>query len=979
VRSQLGEGQAPLRWADEQVSSDDEAFPASNESDDDEEDEDTFHDALEGSRKSALRAMGQSRMARSRSGLQRSSLMHRSYASSAPVFHALRLHVGTAGVAFCVAGERLVLNIDDAVLSATARARQGTERAVEAHSKLSLSLGAVLISEESIGASVAQTRRILASFHAQRGDSRHLVYSSPHIHLDVALHSALTAATGEDGQTQGVKVHVALEPLVLSFSSRQVSKWVTSLSSLAPFGVNEQASSTPLQLSLELPVLQVYVHSDCDLSHSAWRQMHEALRLDVVSDGWQDIMLDTSNAEHLQQLVSGRSGGLLLECREIALSVQCGGEDVSAAAHSLEMEQARFSVFLPVPVPAASSSAAYRYFKYTLVKASSDAKGAHRLQIRRKGGRGEAAAAEGCRSSYEAAAWSVMEGNNCNGKQQAAEKEDIGPAAPLVDEECIVYVSCYLLEAGTIASIAYVMRPLSLLLTGSALTTLLEIQQREYSALMMIADVLVLGFSSLDPDAAGGEGGVNASSGNSNGGSFGMHISTRYATIALSENTKLLPRELMRSGRCDTVFEQLCAVLQQLREAAAVADADAELLKLCVSMRQPIFELYSVDKLLFVALKANDLSLFEMSPAQYDQLLARDFNFNVAGVPVVRTGLDRHRVPFIHRASTPALSYRGIQNGWGGSAASTMDVSLLGSHADFGYAFEVHLLLSQVPATASSASSPAGEASGPASRSVQLFIDFFDIMWNHDPASTWLLKLVSFLTPLTAEELFESHVEAATGQIQALKHLWEHDEHLVKRIQGICNELQSFSTLFAERQASAVSSEPRMPQAPPFEMTKILVRVRESVINYCDELDDSFTLLSVGLLTLCSTIVSSSPRFSLKIALKELSMQIAPLGDFRQRHFDIKASQTESSEACSARSLLVPVLDIDHVSTLVKIKDHDREDLFLQFAIGHCQLHGCVDSLQLFTVRGASAVTIAWRPTQYACMVCVGDLAALVC
>jgi hypothetical protein len=205
----------------------------------------------------------------------------------------------------------------------------------------------------------------------------------------------------------------------------------------------------------------------------------------------------------------------------------------------------------------------------------------------------------------------------------------------------------------------------------------------------------------------------------------------------------------------------------------------------------------------------------------------------------------------------------------------------------------------------------------------------------------------------------------------------------------------------------------------PFELTKVSVRVRNCIVDLCCSPCSSRTFLTIGLLTVTSTIASNSQRFSLKFKVGGLALYISDilplptvqelqprsdrfavqpnvaaalnsssLGDsslnasglrrsrFRQNPGLSGTSRHSAYTTAAAREpgseiydedigqffrahAFVDLASVDHIDVLVTINNSDSEALVIQINIGLCSINACVDSLELFTVSIARC--IRWR------------------
>lgn len=496
-------------------------------------------------------------------------------------------------------------------------------------------------------------------------------------------------------------------------------------------------------------------------------------------------------------------------------------------------------------------------------------------------------------------------------------------------------------------------------------------RQREYNALMIVADTLSppksLAVAQVDP-AAKKVSDDNSSSSPLSGG-FGLVLHSRFAKICIAEKAA---EQLHLPA-----FDAFLAEYGLKHRDVPLRGEDSDSFFLCVSIREPTIELRSRDRELFVSLHADDLGMYETSLEQFAALQREGFDFSRTSGRSARYGPDKFRVPFIHRASlhsklnAPAEEqpperkgsrYAGYQFG----AHST----LLGDHKAYGHAFEVRLLLT------SKAGAVAGEAE---ERAVHFFVDFHDIALSNDPASTWLLRVVKILSPQTAAQMIDAAAEEGHRQLLARYKQLSREHQLLLDVSTILPELRRAAETPAPPQSNRSSANSNHPDrgqgmAPlvvsPFEKTVIDVRVRDCLIDYCCEATAGRCMMTIGLLTLSSTIVSNSPRFALKFKVSGLALHLS--NRLPALHAPERSSAptsgagpaaTAASTAAAAADLdlnrffeshaFVELLTVDHLDVAVVVNDSLLEALAIHVALGACCVNACADSLEVFAATVA--------------------------
>lgn len=401
---------------------------------------------------------------------------------------------------------------------------------------------------------------------------------------------------------------------------------------------------------------------------------------------------------------------------------------------------------------------------------------------------------------------------------------------------------------------------------------------------------------------------------------FCVVINTKKAFLVLGENEFVWWKSFRKSpaaaGKND-IFASLCGLCEQAFSRREQMQQQ-KVLKLCIAIQEPEIKIAQANKDIFVELKANDLSIFEMNPKEYFSLKQEGFDFFCAPRVSSRSGINSYKIPVIHRAY--------VRNN--PDPKNSNKNGHLANHQTFGSAFEIRILLTETICGANLTD---------VMKCLHLFIDFYDIIINYDPSATWLLKLVKVLTPLTvmqsrytniAELLYfidkqcspNSFSESQLLLIDSARAYLANNLHV-----GPTNESNSSGSLTI-----------------PFEMTKVSARVRASLIDYFSVSTGTSLLLSADVIALSSTIVSNADKFSLKISLSNLAFYLS------NNAFNFGLNENASN--WKERNGYLEIVTIDQLATIVTIKNKQEQDVMLEFMFGSCLIQGCIDSLMLLMV-----------------------------
>ena len=219
--------------------------------------------------------------------------------------------------------------------------------------------------------------------------------------------------------------------------------------------------------------------------------------------------------------------------------------------------------------------------------------------------------------------------------------------------------------------------------------------------------------------------------------SFKFVLTSTYSTITLSESMPFGMKDLEIRFQDELKKNPL-----MLQKAMLDEEEKAEqLFSITASIRKPIIELFTHANDLYISLKANDVSIYEMNYNQYLSLISERFDFHQPVYSdLLRIGPEKFRIPFLYRSIFNMKDITERDND--SNTRVFKDTTLLTNNKNFGYIFDIRLLLSQHTSDQSTLF-----------KSVSFSIDFYNMKIFHDPKSTWLLKVVNLLSPRTDFEM----------------------------------------------------------------------------------------------------------------------------------------------------------------------------------------------------------------------------------
>jgi hypothetical protein len=136
-------------------------------------------------------------------------------------------------------------------------------------------------------------------------------------------------------------------------------------------------------------------------------------------------------------------------------------------------------------------------------------------------------------------------------------------------------------------------------------------------------------------------------------------------------------------------------------------------------------------------------------------------------------------------------------------------------------------------------------------KSVSINAELHDITFNFDPASTFIPTVTELLTPCTPQQMIANR---KINQIQKMNN----------EILPLTQKQNNIQNLKNTKQAS-----------DQFLIIKLNVQMKQCLLDYISPIVQSHSLISVSLITISSTIVNNSKKFSIKFNMKNLAYHLS--------------------------------------------------------------------------------------------------------
>jgi hypothetical protein len=470
-----------------------------------------------------------------------------------------------------------------------------------------------------------------------------------------------------------------------------------------------------------------------------------------------------------------------------------------------------------------------------------------------------------------------------------------------------------------------------------------DVKQRELNALITLTSyyndpnkiAVSQSDSNLSDKSSSSSASASASMKRSRGpssSSFGILFHSEIATIRVSENSKLY------NGSA----------------SAANEEEGDKTMCLCLSVINPLIKVLSnsyPSQQSFFSIQAEDLSIFEFTNQQVEESFSQsDFKFKPHLNHLsrrARYGSEAHYVPFIHRTTLHSksgkwdLQYRdAAMNTTAADISKNQSHMMLSPGQLWDHTFRLQMLLSEEQSL--------DRAAADVVKFVSIHMSFQDVTLRYDPKSSWFINIVELMTPLSPHQIIQRR--------------------------GLTSSSSSNDLL------APTASSPKKPKNL-FEITKANIRVRKCLIDYCCEQAPSRLLFSVGLLTMSTTVLSNTPKFSVKFTVRDISLHITNRlqnrGELEQSPLDPDGHRSElankSSHALYGKAqddwldfdtfldqhLFVQLLTLDYQESLITFHDDaevmnqssslNSSAISLKINIGLCCIYACIDSMAVLS------------------------------
>lgn len=202
------------------------------------------------------------------------------------------------------------------------------------------------------------------------------------------------------------------------------------------------------------------------------------------------------------------------------------------------------------------------------------------------------------------------------------------------------------------------------------------------------------------------------------------------------------------------------------------------------------------------------------------------------------------------------------------------------------------------------------------SKSITFILMFDDITLVYDPLSSWLLRFVDIMTPLSPKQILAKPNDSMN-----------HDTAIY-----------------------------------PYEVTNIAVSISKCLIDYSCIVLNSRSLITVGNLIISSTIVTNNPTYSLKFSvndfnwhlsntiIKNILLEQSPL----YCTGTLPRQTTQDFDSFLVLNRFVDMFSIDHLENLITFQS-SHNALSIKMNIGICSFGARIDSLDLLT-----STLLAW-------------------
>lgn len=765
---------------------------------------------------------------------------------------------------------------------------------------------------------------------------QHRIINPPQLELIVQFRPPF-----HDHKTQqpaSVHASLTIEPAVISIHLQNIIHWV----SLIEGAVNVQTQESASNFTFELiaPSVDIVAHTPSIVPSEFWCELHDAMNLHSEADRWEDVDVHSCVSTHYES----SNGGIRVLAKNLRVLVETTVDSLKSrepeSKNTVEMDSISLNLFLRRDKKDSTSLDVYGTF-FSEAKLF-EALGSLNNKISMKRG------------------W-TMKVDNPPPSSVSSEKNGM-LIPPKIDDSCLLHLRAH--------------------------CVILDMRQREYNTLIAVIKAItetppIPANEVYEPNSPkfNPSNSTTTPSSTSNGGMpFGIILQSDVGSLTLSRCPKMddvSASELNAPSHQDVPSSQ--------SGSSSPTDNDVTFYSLHMEVVQPVIEMLSTRQQTYVGIVAEDFAIFEtsMSNGPYAEWGER-------GLPLSRDRdkLNSHALgssdrPFLHRTTLHVSStinntyssrsrsgskdtqkhaqehkedqYKDFSGGMRQFSVAPSISSQNSERQPHVFGFQL-LMTDEIPSK--------GNDLG--TRSMAFHMDFQDVSLRFDPTSSWIMRAVELLTPLTPAQQLEARENRRLKRDKMLR-----KEQLRKGIDPslLCQKDRDNTHNQSVGKTDHSAPSPKVSSSKIFEVTRVSVSVRKCLIDYGCQLQNSRILVSVGLLTMSSTIVSSSPSFRLKFVVEDFNLFLSnkllddaspeqtPLRRFgtseRARAMQPQSYQ-KSTVALDFDTFIdahsfVQIATVDRLENIVSFLDSSGVALALRFTLNQCCMYGCVDSLDVLS------------------------------
>jgi hypothetical protein len=767
------------------------------------------------------------------------------------------------------------------------------------------------------------------------------VSAGPQLDLDITMRS-----TGDPM----IRIAARIQPMIVSIHIDRAMVWKDTVDRLlARLGMQSEASPMSMSIRLVIPSIDLVLHSHPSHSRDHWLDLQAALGINSLPCSRWDSMVDRvpALADHL----GASRGGVRIELSDLLFDTGSSSHghpqdpqlDPTFSSSSYQRGhagQVGMPEFRPGQSVKMKSASAYVFFAASNVRGLSgfdeDTVHVQTLILRAGGARGNYGQVVEIGLLLDSTiplrpAQQQKLGKMVSSRGSTSSAGAFAEVDGTDDEDRDLLMPPQL-------------DPLQILhLVASDVAV--NLRQREYTALVAIAKSLGPASNGLPTDVPLSGSGASGRGTEPKVG-FGLVLHSKVTTMQISENDRGPDgKDVGRAGLDSSM-------------------AASEPFCLCVAALEPRIEMFTSGAETFFSIQSDDASLFEMTHDQARDLHRRDGHSG--SCQAARCGPQAHCVPFLHRTSLTSRSGYWDNDHFG-------EPSTRATVASRPPTFRLQLMLTEEPSYS--------RLDDTMVYTIAVHMALHDITFRYEPTSSWISKLIALLTPESPQQILQKRNRNTSGsEVRSLAPCLaaggRRHTNTANTSLDNCNEASTFEASTFEASNSLASlgcnsalcdlsvghGSPSPPSVTiPFEITKISIRARKCLIDYCCEETPSRVILSVGLIRLSSTLVSNSPRVGLKFQVRDVGLYLSnrlmrndeleqsPLNMLAHRDAPVAGAPIDFDQFLDVHAF-VQLFTVDHVELMVTLHGDNRVPLSVQMNIGLCCIYACMDTLDVLSV-----------------------------